>query len=828
MKSLINWSTSSEEEVQRRGFEQKIINRLLSYLDLAELKNLSSTNKAWRNQTKLPLLILFVLQRENLNTRNIPRIQYAVLQTLEYAKDSELSVIPIKSGFSPHACNFKIEYGDNAYVLRLLDLELPFKSRQQQTSLYEQLSDQGVSPNVVFKSGYDGIVVTKFIESIPKWHAHLRENALANLASKLRKFHSNKIDVECSATILTCGLPKLRMMRAKELVEKTSRLNFFKTVIEQFELFQEHIKNETFAHNDLNPNNILYDGANFWIIDLESAGYGSKYFDIAMIVAAARFSTDNEKLFLQQYFGRDLTIYENSQIRVMKAMARLRLSISFLANNTDEKDVLSVNILEIPCFSDYSPKVDGEINMGTSQGNIYISVMLAKEAFRYISSQAYLDDISVVDQHTESNTKEPDLLGGVPSRTDLIPDTIMMRILSHVDENHLQNAKRVNRRWNTIVNGVRDTKINKCEYFYNLTSSLPDRRRMELTNLLARHFTVDVNHPAKLENLNGGLSPWVDTFLLELNRQKYVIRVLDRTTHSKTKQMEFSAMKLFSHLGASPVVECVDMECGIIVMRYINSDLKWMRNFNNSRQLGLIRLLHCIHDTNTKLSKQDIAVGNKFTQLHQRTETLIARHLGVSLLKDLLSKHDELNALLSKFSDGTVYHYDLNLSNILNVGDRFWAIDWEFAQTGNRFFDLATVNNFLRLSPTDEALSLVIYIGGRVKKEEKAQYDVAKQLCYLRYAICSLGLIDRLDIEIGNDLVESLPPFTCFKPNVNPNFPIDKNTDNGKVIIAIMLIKQAYINMESDNFKRAVEIVNEVKCIAPEEKHPETDIKFTS
>lgn len=60
-----------------------------------------------------------------------------------------------------------------------------------------------------------------------------------------------------------------------------------------------------FGHNDLLPSNLIDDGERLWLIDWDYAGFSTPLFDLANLATNAALDSDEERLLLTLYYGRE-------------------------------------------------------------------------------------------------------------------------------------------------------------------------------------------------------------------------------------------------------------------------------------------------------------------------------------------------------------------------------------------------------------------------------------------------------------------------------------------------------------------------------------------
>ena len=84
------------------------------------------------------------------------------------------------------------------------------------------------------------------------------------------------------------------------------------------------------CHNDLKPENILFDGDRVWLVDWEAAFLNDRYMDLAVIANFVIISADDEKGYLERYFGEEITEYHYARFFLMQQMLHLFYLTAFL------------------------------------------------------------------------------------------------------------------------------------------------------------------------------------------------------------------------------------------------------------------------------------------------------------------------------------------------------------------------------------------------------------------------------------------------------------------------------------------------------------------
>jgi thiamine kinase-like enzyme len=115
------------------------------------------------------------------------------------------------------------------------------------------------------------------------------------------------------------------------------------------------------CHNDLNPNNTLYTGSSFKIIDYELAGQDDPYFDLATVIQFNCLNPEDEKELLHGYLGRDMIAKEKARLYVMKQAVRIRFAASLIlyATSSDKADQGEIDV-GTESYEEFATKSDPE------------------------------------------------------------------------------------------------------------------------------------------------------------------------------------------------------------------------------------------------------------------------------------------------------------------------------------------------------------------------------------------------------------------------------------------------------------------------------------
>jgi hypothetical protein len=213
------------------------------------------------------------------------------------------SIVPLNGGLSD-ALVFRIRVGGIAYLLRIEGSRDVFRDPDRWYGCMRTAAEAFIAPRVRYACAQDGVAIMDFIpeQSLSYEYAGTRDDLITELAQAVRALHA------------TPGFPPLvdyldgmegvlGQLRATGLVRPEALAEPLARYAELAAVYRSLPADLVSSHNDLNPRNILYDGARLWLIDWESSFRADRWVDLASL--ANFFTTDQaeEDLLLKVYFG---------------------------------------------------------------------------------------------------------------------------------------------------------------------------------------------------------------------------------------------------------------------------------------------------------------------------------------------------------------------------------------------------------------------------------------------------------------------------------------------------------------------------------------------
>lgn len=224
--------------------------------------------------------------------------------------DAQVTDATVLSGGLSGASLFSVVIGGTPWVVRRGDP----KRIEAEVACMRIASGVGVAPAIRHADVARGVVVMEKIAAGPLQRAADRPAQLARLAAALRALH---------------GAP--HFPRAASMLEVLRAHGFppelFATIDEAQRATASFAESAS-CHRDLNPNNILDDGARV-VVDWEVAGLGDPFVDLAQLGVFTCAAPDERAELLRLYLGRAPDAQEEARARIARVIALAAYAIAF-------------------------------------------------------------------------------------------------------------------------------------------------------------------------------------------------------------------------------------------------------------------------------------------------------------------------------------------------------------------------------------------------------------------------------------------------------------------------------------------------------------------
>ena len=274
------------------------------------------------------------------------------------------NIRPMAEGNST-TLKYRIVVGGAPYLLRII---LRTDDPARHFANARAAAEAGVAPRVRYTSIEDKIAITDFVEGLP----FPASQALVRMPIVLRTLHAlppfadvpNRINTSCMY-LLNGGDGVdafLAKFRESNFVPEAECDEVFARFEEVAAAYPRRESDWVSSHNDLKPENLLFDGERAWLVDWEAAFRNDRYQDLAVIATWFVTNEEEERAYLREYFGRPADEHERSRFFLMQQMFHLFHAMAYLTVASARGPIELPG--ELPPFRDFMRRNwSGEISL---------------------------------------------------------------------------------------------------------------------------------------------------------------------------------------------------------------------------------------------------------------------------------------------------------------------------------------------------------------------------------------------------------------------------------------------------------------------------------
>lgn len=221
----------------------------------------------------------------------------------ELLEQKWIEVIPLKGGLSSATVD-KVSDGKSFYVLRLMKERRP-DDKMREVKAQAVASEAGYGPKLFAYDIDKGSVLMEYLK--PSATALPSSEMPMKLAEVVRQIHDGPALCEGKSILDQMN------QRFQDMPVFPSDIDRAQVGSEIEALLKERTDLKKPTHRDLNPNNFIWQGSAFKVIDFENAAQDDPFFDLATISLFHLHDGHSRDAFLKAYFQRELTEEEKNQ-----------------------------------------------------------------------------------------------------------------------------------------------------------------------------------------------------------------------------------------------------------------------------------------------------------------------------------------------------------------------------------------------------------------------------------------------------------------------------------------------------------------------------------
>ena len=320
-----------------------------------------------------------------------PAVTRAMREAFSAEKYDDIQLLT--AGMSS-ALVFRIVVRGNPFLLRVITRDDAMGNPTRQYACMQAAAEVGIAPHIRYASVEDRVMISDFIEPQP-----FPDDLALRLAPVIRRLHGlppfPKV-VDYFAVI--DGF--IRKFCDAKIVPESRTEKLFLHYAELAKIYRMNGPDLVASHNDLKPQNILFDGEHLWLVDWEAAFLNDRYLDLAVV---ANFFVQNEaqeQEYLCAYFGEPAGDHRSARFCLMRQACYIVYATCFLSLAAAAGQSIAPKA-SVPDFDDFHRRiVSGEIDLMNAHakaqyGMVHLTRALENmETTRLAEAMAFVADSS--------------------------------------------------------------------------------------------------------------------------------------------------------------------------------------------------------------------------------------------------------------------------------------------------------------------------------------------------------------------------------------------------------------------------------------------------
>jgi thiamine kinase-like enzyme len=308
--------------------------------------------------------------------------QTAVMHALQVAFGvSEFEEIQQLTVGLSSALIFKIVVKGKPYLLRVITRTDAMADPTHYYGCMKPAAEAGLAPRIWYADTADRISITDFVDAKP----FPINEAKVLLPDTLRRLHALP-RFPARLPYLDFMDNSIRKFQASNALPESITGEMFRQYERMKAVYPRNEEDLVSCHNDLKPDNILFDGKQAWLVDWEAAFLNDRYCDLA-VTGNFVITNDNDEMdYLKIYFGKDATEYQQARFFLMRQIMHI-IYFNFFMTLSSSKNIPIDLKMEKPGFR--------ELHNRIWKGEIYLLDPVAQQQYAWVHLEQVLQHMQL-------------------------------------------------------------------------------------------------------------------------------------------------------------------------------------------------------------------------------------------------------------------------------------------------------------------------------------------------------------------------------------------------------------------------------------------------
>jgi len=324
----------------------------------------------------------------------IPELkQEAVARALRKAFDTDAfeDIRALTAGLSS-ALVFRILVRGRPYLLRVITRTDAMSDPTRWFACMTSAADVGIAPRIWYTNVEDRIAITDYVEARPLPLG----DAVVRLAATLRTLHAlPRFPLPRTGNYLDAMDSFVQRFRAAKILPESETEELFQLYGRLLRVYPRDDADMVSSHNDLKPENMLFDGERVWLVDWEAAFLNDRYHDLAVVANFVVTNQAQEEQLLQAYFGEPAGEYRLARFYLMRQLLHHFYTVVFLLIGSSGQPIERKP--EAPAFREFHEDIwAGRLDLASNEMKLQYGIVHMNQALRNMHGARLRDALQIV------------------------------------------------------------------------------------------------------------------------------------------------------------------------------------------------------------------------------------------------------------------------------------------------------------------------------------------------------------------------------------------------------------------------------------------------
>lgn len=306
-----------------------------------------------------------------------------------FGVDGYEQIRPLTAGLSS-ALVFRILVKGRPYMLRVITRQDAMGDPTRQFACMQSAAEAGLAPRVWYTSIEDRISIADFVEA----KSFPRREALARLPATLRALHALP-PFHAGPDYLDFVYRYVERFQAAKILPENETAEVFDLYAKVAAIYPRHDHETVSCHNDLKPENVLFDGDRIWLVDWEAGFLNDRYVDLSVVANFVVTTSAEEEMYLRSYFGEVPGVYRTARFYLMRQVLHMSYAVVFLmigsSGNPVDADA------PVPDFREFHNGIwAGELSLAANEPKVQYGRVHLKQALRNMRAERFKQALRIV------------------------------------------------------------------------------------------------------------------------------------------------------------------------------------------------------------------------------------------------------------------------------------------------------------------------------------------------------------------------------------------------------------------------------------------------